>query len=180
MTDNNRITVVVRQETIDDHMTVQNIILGSFPTDSESKLVTLLRQNNKAIISLVASVDGNVVGHIMFSPVYTFPSLPIQGLCLGPVAVKTEFRSVGVGSALIREGLRISKEKGYSFVVLLGNPDYYRRFGFLKASLFGIQNEYSADEEFMVYSTMENTLPVFNSLVKNENEFEIVKQSTKH
>lgn len=142
----------IRNEEEKDIEQVRAIVSAAFPSKSESRLVDLLRQNGKATISLVA-VDGEaVLGHILFSPVAITPPPPDdpKGLGLAPVAVRPDVQSQGIGSQLIREGLRLCKELGYAYCVVLGGPEYYQRFGFEKASPFGIQNEYEVDAEFML------------------------------
>ena len=129
---------------------VRALVRAAFPTDAESRLVDALRHNGKAIISLVAVEGENVLGHILFSPVSTTPPLGAKGIGLAPVAVLPAVQSRGIGSLIIREGLRRCQGLGYDFCVVLGDPRYYRRFGFEKASLFGLQNEYGADDAFMV------------------------------
>ena len=69
---------------------------------------------------------------------------------LAPIAVRREVQTQGIGSRLIREGLRRCQELGYDYCVVLGNPEYYGRFGFETASKFGTKNEYGMDEEFMI------------------------------
>jgi putative acetyltransferase len=113
-------------------------------TDAESKVVNAIRANGNAVISLVAVAEGKVVGHILFSPVATHPPTPEKGLGLAPVAVLPEFHSQGIGSQLIRAGLEQCRELGYDYAVVLGGPKYYMRFGFEKASDFGLQNEYGS------------------------------------
>ena len=129
---------------------VRDILRAAFPTEAESKLVDALRANGKAVISLVAVSDEKVLGHILFSPVSTTPPGEARGLGLAPVTVHPEAQSQGIGSQLIREGLRVCKELGFDYCVVLGGPKYYQRFGFEKASAHGLQNEYGVDEEFMV------------------------------
>jgi putative acetyltransferase len=119
-------------------------------TDAESKLVDALRANGNAIISLVAVNGDEVLGHILFSPVSTTPPSDAKGIGLAPVAVRPQVQSQGIGSQLIREGLRLGEELGYDYCVVLGGPKYYQRFGFEKASPFGIRNEYGVDDEFMI------------------------------
>jgi putative acetyltransferase len=142
--------ITIRNEESNDIGQVRAILRAAFPSDAESKLVDLLRSNGKATISLVA-VDGNeVLGHILFSPVSTTPPTNAKGIGLAPVAVRTEMQSQGIGSRLIREGVRLCQELDFDYCVVLGSPQYYQRFGFEKASQFGIQNEYGVDDEFMV------------------------------
>jgi putative acetyltransferase len=128
----------------------------------------VLRANGKAIISLVAEYDDQVLGHILFSPVSTSPSSETKGIGLAPVAVRQSAQSQGIGSQLIREGLRLSQELAYDYCVVLGAPQYYSRFGFEKASNFGLQNEYGVDDEFMVVRFTDGAV---NGLVKYASEF---------
>jgi putative acetyltransferase len=141
---------IIRNEKQQDIEQVRAILKLAFPTTAESKLVDALRANSKTIISLVAVQDRDVLGHILFSPVTTAPPKQAKGIGLAPVAVRPDVQRRGIGSQLIREGLWLCKEKDFDYCVVLGNPKYYQRFGFQKASSFGIQNEYGVDEEFMV------------------------------
>ena len=142
--------IIIRNEEAKDIDQVREIVRAAFPGDAESKLVDALRGAGKAVISLVAA-DGEVVlGHILFSPVTTNPPSDAKGIGLAPVAVRPDAQAQGIGSSLIRKGLSICKELGYHFCVVLGSPDYYRRFGFERASLSGIRNQYGVDHEFML------------------------------
>lgn len=140
----------IRSEEHKDIDQVRAILQAAFPTDAESKLVNTLRAHGKAIVSLVAVHGGAVLGHILFSAVTTSPPSNARGIGLAPVAVRPDVQSQGIGSELIREGLRLCQELGFDYGVVLGNPKYYRRFGFEKAGDSGIRNEYGADEEFML------------------------------
>lgn len=140
----------IRNEEPQDNERVRAILRATFPTAAESKLVEALRANGNAIISLVAVRGTDVLGHIMFSSVTSSPPNDAKGIGLAPVAVRPNVQRNRVGTQLIREGLRACKEKGFDYCVVLGDPKYYGRFGFQKASSFGIQNEYGVDEEFMV------------------------------
>ncbi len=148
--------IEIRNEETKDLEQVCEVLCAAFPTNAESKLVDELRANGKAIISLVAVHGERVLGHILFSPVTitplngAAPSSSTKGIGLAPVAVHPDVQSQGIGSRLIREGLRRCKELGYDYCVVLGSPKYYPRFGFEKASQFGLQNEYGVDEEFML------------------------------
>lgn len=140
---------IIRNEETKDIDQVRAIVCAAFSREAESKLVDALRANGKAIISLVAVDDTEVLGHIMFSPVTTSPPSSARGIGLAPVAVRPDVQSQGIGSQLIREGLHLCRELGFDYCVVLGNPKYYERFGFKKASDSGIQNEYGEDEAFM-------------------------------
>ena len=140
----------IRNEEIKDVDQVREVLKAAFPSDAESKLVDALRANGKAVISLVAFREKQILGHILFSPVTTTPPSDAEGIGLAPVAVRPEAQSQVIGSQLIKKGLRLCQELGYLYCVVLGNPEYYHRFGFERASNFGLQNEYGVDEEFMV------------------------------
>jgi len=145
--------IEIRDEEERDLEQVRAILRANFPTEAESKLVDALRASGKAIISLVSvnkNNDGEVLGHILFSPVSTTPPVEVKGIGLAPVAVRRDVQSLGIGSRLIREGLHLCRELEYDYCVVLGDPKYYQRFGFQKASSLGLQNEYGADDEFMV------------------------------
>jgi putative acetyltransferase len=142
--------IKIRKEEAKDIPAVREIVSATFPTDAESKLVDALRENSKVKISLVAVNGEEVLGHILFSPVTTAPPGNARGNGLAPVAVRPDVQSQGIGSKLIREGLRRCKELGFDYCVVLGDPEYYQRFGFERARPFGIRNEYGVDEEFMI------------------------------
>lgn len=142
--------IKIRKEEAKDIPSVREIVRAAFPTEAESKLVDALRENGKAMISLVAVDDEQVLGHILFSPVTTAPPGDARGIGLAPVAVRPDIQSQGIGSMLIREGLRLGDELGFDYCVVLGGPQYYQRFGFEKASSSGIRNEYGVDDELMI------------------------------
>jgi putative acetyltransferase len=160
--------ILIRNETDKDHSAVEQIHKAAFRTDAESTVVNAIRANGNAVISLAAVVENNIVGHILFSPVSTHPPAPEKGLGLAPVVVLPEFHSQGIGSALIRAGLEECRRLSFDYAVVLGAPKYYMRFGFEKASLFGLQNEYGVDDEFMVIKF--KALPA-GGLVKYTPEF---------
>lgn len=167
----------IRGEEAQDIAQVREVLRAAFPTDAESRLVEALRANGKAVITLVAIHAEQVLGHIMFSPVSTTPpggaspSNLAKGIGLAPVAVHPDVQSQGIGSALIQAGLRLCKELGYDYCVVLGNPKYYQRFGFETASRFGVQNEYGVDDEFMLTRFSEHD--VAQGMVKYAPEFAV-------
>ena len=140
----------VRTEKECDRETVRAVNLSAFDTPSEADLVDALRQQVRPTISLVAEENGEVVGHILFSPVSLsgHPNLKVMGLA--PMAVAPTHQKKGTGSALVRSGLEQCRQLDFVAVVVLGHPEYYPRFGFSPASKFGIDSEYDVpDEVFM-------------------------------
>jgi putative acetyltransferase len=144
----------------------------AFGGTAEAQLVDLLRAAKKAVVSLVALNQGNVVGHIMFSPVTIVQTAEnFRWVGLAPMSVLPEFQNQGIGTRLVRDGLEACKEKGYDAVVVLGHTQYYPRFGFLRAKDHGLDNEYDAVDSFMVLELKEGVLQTVGGLVKYAPEF---------
>jgi putative acetyltransferase len=162
--------ITIRPETGLDVDTVRAIHEQAFPTPAEARMVDLLRANGKASISLVAELEGQVVGHILFSPV-TVSGSDSGGLGLAPVAILPAHQARGIGSRLIRDGLAQCRERGTPYAVVLGSPAFYGRFGFGRASMIGLGNEYGVDEEFMAIELTVGALPPEGGLVCYAPEF---------
>lgn len=140
----------VRPETPADAAAVHAINLAALG-EGEARLVDALRIQADPLVSLVAEADGEILGHILFSPATLdgHPELRLMGLA--PMAVVASRQRQGVGSALVREGLARCRRLGAQAVIVLGHPAYYPRFGFVPASRFGVACEYDApDEAFML------------------------------
>ena len=161
----------IRDERSGDEDAIRRVHLEAFGGDLEARLVDLLRAREKAVISIVADQLGSVVGHILFSRVTIERSTNAHALGLAPVAVLPAFQRRGVGSDLIREGLRRCKGSGCDLVVLVGAPAYYERFGFHAAKPHGLDNEYGVDEEFMVLELQTGALQRASGLVRYAPEF---------
>ena len=160
--------MTIRPEQPTDATGIRAVLMSAFPTDAEARLVEALRASGRLTISLVAEEGGRVVGHVAFSPV-TIDGKE-GGLGLAPVAVASDYQRRGVGRQLIEDGIKRARESVTTFVVVLGHPEYYPRFGFQKASNFGLQNEYGADDAFMVLELRSGGLPN-GGLVKYCDEF---------
>jgi putative acetyltransferase len=161
----------IRDERPGDEDAIRRVHLEAFGGDLEARLVDLLRARKKAVTSLVADERGGVVGHIMFSPVTIERQANCRALGLAPVAVSPPFQNRGIGSDLIREGVRQCQRSGCHLVVLVGAPDYYQRFGFRAAKPHGLDNEYGVDEEFMVLELRPGSLERVSGLVTYAPEF---------
>ena len=159
----------------EDAAAVRRVHLKAFGgREEESRLVDLLHAAGADPISLVAAEKpgGRILGHILFSPVdLDGPSATLHLLGLAPIGILPEEHGRGVGSRLIRAGLAACLEAGYDAVVVLGEPDYYSRFGFRRASDRGLGNEYCADEHFMVAELREGALGGASGTVRYRPEF---------
>ena len=127
--------MIVRSETPGDIAAIRFVEEVAFGQSAEAQLVDDLRAAGDSVFSLVAVDDGTVVGHVMFSRM----KAPFPALALAPVAVLPEYRRTGFGSLLIRHGITRSEAAGWAGIFVLGDPAFYRRFGFDagKASGFG-------------------------------------------
>src|SRR5579859_1227422 len=163
----------IRSEKGPDQAGIRAVNLAAFtPRPNEADLVDMLRQAGQCTLSLVALSDGRLVGHVLFSPVSLVPPQPqLHGLGLGPLAVLPEFQRQGIGSRLVIRGLEITRDAGFDFVVLLGDPAYYGRFGFRPAARFRLDNEYGAAEAFMAMELRPRALADCSGLVQYRPEF---------
>jgi putative acetyltransferase len=126
--------VQIRSETSADISAIAEVTIAAFKTltisnHTEQFIIAALRTANVLTVSLVAVMDGRVVGHIAFSPVTISDGSP-NWYGLGPVSVLPECQRMGIGCALIQEGLTRLKDLGAQGCCLVGHPEYYGRFGF--------------------------------------------------
>jgi putative acetyltransferase len=126
--------IAIRDETTDDIGAIAAVTIAAFETleisnHTEQFIIEALRAAGALTVSLVAEVDGRVIGHIAFSPVTI--SDGTQNWCgLGPVSVLPEYQRQGVGKALIREGLSRLKDMHAGGCCLVGHPEYYKKLEF--------------------------------------------------
>jgi len=122
--------VVIRREQKKDIEAIRQIHEAAFPTPLEAELVDVIEADGHAVLSLVALHDDMVVGHILFSRLNALESRGLRASALGPLAVVPAFRERGIATALVREGLARLQGDGEDLVLVLGDPDFYARFGF--------------------------------------------------
>jgi putative acetyltransferase len=167
---------VIREELADDVAAVRTLNTSAFESDAEAKLVDALRAAGGLVLSLVAELDGEIVGHIAFSPVVVESrDHATDGVGLAPMAVAPAYRRQGIGGGLIDVGLRRLHVAGHRFCVVLGHADYYPRHGFIKASQFGIRWERPVPEDiFFVRELAPEGLTGVSGTVRYRAEFEAV------
>jgi len=163
--------VTIRPEQSDDTSAVRSVLEAAFPTLAEANLAEKLRNSDKASISLVAEDDGRIVGHILFSPVTFDPPVAAIAFSLAPMAVLPGHEKHGVGRRLVQNGLAECHSRGACLVVVLGDPPYYGRFGFERASRHGLRNEFGVEESFMVFMLEAGAHPPPGTMVKYAPEF---------
>lgn len=140
--------IEIREEHSGDIATIRDLNKQAFGQDQEGNIVDALRSNGAVLLSLVATLDGQVVGHIMYSPLSVSEA---NGAALGPLAVLPEHQRQGIGSKLVEAGNRRLEESGCPFIIVVGHAHFYPRFGFTPASGYGITCEWEVpDDVFMV------------------------------
>ena len=131
--------MIVRLETPGDIAAIRIVEEVAFGQSTEAQLVDDLRAAGDSVFSLVAVDDDTVVGHALFSRM----KAPFPALALGPVAVLPEYRRTGIGSRLIRQGIARSEAAGWLGIFVLGDPAFYRRFGFDVGKASGFVSHYA-------------------------------------
>jgi len=136
--------LTVREEHEPDVAAIRYVHDTAFGSTGEGRLVDCLRREDRLFASLVAIVDGNVVGNIVFSrlPIETSNGAIPAGV-LAPMAVLPEHQRLSIGTALVSEGLRICRKRGLAAVLVRGHPEYYPRFGFSSQLARAISSNYS-------------------------------------
>jgi len=164
----------IRPEKHDDIEAVSIVTAQAFGRQVEADLVNRLREHGRAVVSLVAELEGCVVGHILFSPATVESgSSGFEIMCLAPVSVLPAYQRQGIGSALVRAGLDECRRLGYEIVVLVGHPEYYPRFGFVRANALGLECEFEApDEAWMAIELRPGALAGRKGRVKFQPEFQ--------
>jgi predicted N-acetyltransferase YhbS len=158
---------------------IEAVHRAAFPTDVEARLVRLLIERGKDTVSLVAAQDGQIAGHVLFSSatIEADGQVAATGLGLAPIAVLPAVQNRGLGSALIRAGLDVCRQLAAPFVVVLGEPAYYGRFGFVPASRYGLTGEFGGDDAFQV-QWLGDERAISGGLVRYATEFREILDTT--
>ena len=158
--------MIVRPETQDDIAAIRAVEEAAFLQSAEAQLVEDLRDAGDSVFSLVAVEGETVIGHAMFSRL----KAPFPALALAPVAVRPERQRTGVGSRLIREGIARSEAAGWSGIFVLGDPVFYRRFGFDVGKASGFISPY-AGPHLMAVPLGRNELPTDTGSIQHAPAF---------
>lgn len=126
--------MIIRNETAADIEAITKVTVAAFEDhpisqQTEHFIVIALREAGALSLSLVAEIEGRVVGHIAYSPVQISDGTG-DWFGMGPVSVLPELQRQGIGSELINQSLSMLEEMGAKGCALVGDPNYYRRFGF--------------------------------------------------
>lgn len=167
--------LIIRPELGSDYSKITRITDIAFGHSGEGKLIEALRMNPLYIkgLSLVAIINAQVVGHILFFPVLIRSDNKVfRSLALAPMSVLPGFQGRGIGSALISAGLDEAKAGKFDSVLVLGPGDYYLRFGFKPASRFGIESPFEgSDDMFFALELRSDGLSGVSGVVDYPGEF---------
>jgi putative acetyltransferase len=144
------LNLTIRLEGDDDLAAIRRVNQLAFGGIAEADLVDALRDGGYVEVSLVADVDGGMVGHILFSRItVTTEAGTIPALSLAPMAVLPNRQRQGIGKELVRAGLDVCREKGHDLVLVLGHPDFYQQFGFSPELVREIESPFGGGEAWM-------------------------------
>ena len=158
--------MIIRSESPGDIAAIRIVEETAFGQPAEARLVDDLRAAGDSVFSLVAVDDDTVVGHALFSRM----KAPFPALALGPVAVLPEYQRTGIGSRLIRQGIARSEAAGWSGIFVLGDPAFYRRFGFDVGKASGFVSPY-AGPHLMALPLGGNELPTSTGSIQHAPTF---------
>ncbi|MCB9451561.1 MAG: N-acetyltransferase [Anaerolineaceae bacterium] len=170
-------TLIVRPESALDYPVVAAIHRVAFGGGGEVNLVAAVRQSENYIpaLSLVAVLDEQVVGHILFSRCHIQGAeRTVPALALAPLAMLPAYQNQAVGTALMWEGLNACRQKRHEIVIVLGHPDYYTRFGFVPASTAGIHAPFPLEDDaaFMAQGLTPGVLDGVSGMVQYPPHFD--------
>lgn len=165
----------IKQEHAQDFPAIYDVNTKAFGRKEEARLVDRLRLSEAFVpeLSLIAIVEGKVVGHILFSIISIVEGECIDvSLALAPVAVAPDWQGKGIGSRLIRYGLDKAKQLGYRSAFVLGHSAYYPKFGFKPSVQWGIRPPFNVPSEvFMAIELVEGSLSCTKGEVRYAKEF---------
>jgi putative acetyltransferase len=152
--------IKIREEQAGDSDAIYKVNAAAFARPAEAALVDTLRDEGAVTLSLVAVVDKQIVGHILFSPVLVAgEGEGWSAVALGPMAVLPAHQGHGVGAALVRAGLAQLWRAGHEVVFVLGHSGFYPRFGFTVATAHGLRCQWDVpDDVFMVVASQPDVL----------------------
>ena len=166
--------VKLRPEQPLDAPLIWNVNKVAFGSNVEADLVDALRSGGFSKVSLVAEIKGEIVGHILFSTVTVHHATGKQVvLSLAPMAVMPNRQRMGIGSQLVKAGLNECRKLDFPFVVVLGHPDFYPRFGFSSALARHLESPFGAGEAWMALEITSGSLSGVSGHVKYPQPFEI-------
>lgn len=162
----------IRGERPDDADAIREILVAAFGGEAEARLVDRLRATGKIACALVAEEKGRVLGYVVFSTIAAGEN-QAPAMALAPIAVMPAFQRLGIGSALASAGLERLRQERVQRVLVVGDPAYYARFGFVPASRFGLKCPFPAPEDaFMAIELQPGAFNGVSGMVRYGHEFD--------
>jgi putative acetyltransferase len=169
---------LIRPEIPDDIPAIFEVNFQAFAHYDEAHLVNALRDAKilNPRLSLVAVHGERIIGHILFPPItIESPRASVPAVALAPLVVHPDYQCLGVGSALIEEGLNACRSFGHRIVIVVGHPGYYPRYGFRSARALGIAAPFVvADDVFMALELIPGALDGIQGTVKYPEAFDAI------
>ena len=165
---------LIRAEQPSDFDTVNALLRTSFGREAEARLVHRLRASEKITSALIAEEKARILGHVVFSKIVVDgEGGELGALALAPLAVEPAFQRLGIGSALVSAGLERCRLNRHPRVLVLGDPVYYARFGFVPAAKFGLKCPFPAPAEaFMAIELAPGAFAKTSGSVRYGHEFD--------
>lgn len=166
--------MIIREERPEDIRDIHALNEQAFGAPEEANIIDKLRDNCEGLLSLVAVEMEKIVGHILFSPATIEGEHGVvEGMGLAPMAVLPEMQRQGIGTQLIKRGIEHLKRMHCPFIIVLGHPEYYPRFGFEIASRYGIKSQWEGvpDEAFMILWLDKSMMNHVSGVGKYKDEF---------
>ena len=162
---------LIREEQPGDWQQVRKVNEVAFERSDEADLIDRLRQEGVVLLSLVAELDSQIVGHIMFSRMTVETAQgPVAAVSLAPMAVLLDRQRRQIGSQLVRRGLTTLRERGERIVIVLGHKEYYPRFGFTPENARYLASPFPP-EAFMALQLVNGALDGLRGTVKYPSAF---------
>ena len=165
---------LIRPERSGDFEPVHALLLAAFGREAQARLVDRLRASGKIATALVAEENDRIFGHVVFSKIVaSAEGGEVSALALAPLAVVPAFQRLGFGSALVSAGLERCRSERHSRVLVLGDPVYFARFGFVPAARFGLKCPFpAADNAFMAIELEPGAFAETSGMVRYGHEFD--------
>lgn len=167
--------ITIRPEQRGDIAAIRAINEAAFGQPTEATIVESLRDSCPDVVSLVAVEDETILGHIFFSPVLVSAGSEVtHGMGLGPMAVLPERQRQGIGFMLVQAGIDELRKRNCPFIIVLGHPDYYPRFGFVPASPRGLSCQWDGipDKAFLVLILDKTGMAGVSGVARYRDEFD--------
>ena len=170
--------VTIRPELTEDQQSIWFVNQTAFEGDAEANLVDALHDGGFVDVSLVAELEGKVVGHILFSRVVILKKTGhVEAWSLAPMAVLPSHQRLGIGTMLVESGLAACRKRGHGIIVVLGHPEFYPRFGFSAELAQQIESPFGGGEAWMALELLPGTLAGTKRRVEYSPPFTMFEES---